>query len=403
MPTDPHAELTEKLAELAVRTGANVQPGQVVAVSSEPGKELMARAVATAAYKAGAKFVDVSVFDLHVKRARALFADPETLGFVPPWYGERVKMLGALRGATIGLAGPVAPRIMEDVDPELLGRDMLPAVRESLDLLNERSTNWTIVPSPTTGWARIVYPELDPDAALDQLWQHMARVCRLDEPDPAVAWQDRIGVLVAAARKLDRLQLDALRFEGPGTDLTIGLLEGSRWTCGSFATAEGITHSPNIPTEEVFTSPDPARTEGTVTSTKPLLVSGAEITGLRVRFEGGVAVEIDADQGAGTLRALAARDEGGSRLGEVALVDRDGRIGQLDTVFYNTLLDENAASHIALGEGFQFAVDGESDQARINHSQIHIDFMIGSDDVAVTGIGRDGAEVPLLRGGSWQI
>jgi aminopeptidase len=403
MPTDPHADLIDKLAELAVRTGANVQPGQVVAVSSEPGKEPMARAVATAAYRAGAKFVDVSVFDMHVKRARALYADPETLGFVPPWYGERAKMLGALRGATISLAGAVAPRLMEDIDPELLGRDMLPAVRESLDLLNERSTNWTIVPSPTKGWAEMVYPELDPDAALDRLWQQMAHVCRLDEPNPAAAWKDRIGTLVEAAAKLDALELDALRFEGPGTDLTIGLLHGSRWACGSFSTADGIQHNPNIPTEEVFTSPDPLRADGTVTSTKPLLVSGAEISGLRVRFEGGRAVEIDADQGAGTLRALTARDDGGTRLGEVALVDREGRIGQLDTVFYNTLIDENAASHIALGQGFAFAVEGEADQARINHSEIHIDFMIGSDEVVVTGIGRDGAEVPLLRGGSWQI
>jgi aminopeptidase len=403
MATEPHADLIEKLAELAVRAGANVQPGQVVAVSSEPGKEAIARAVATAAYKAGAKFVDVSVFDVHVKRARALHADPETLSFVPPWYGERWKMLGGLRGASVSLAGPVAPRLLEDIDPELLGRDMLPAVREALEVVNERTTNWTVVPSPTPAWARMVYPGLDADAALDQLWRHTAHICRLDEPDPAAAWRSRLDALVAAAHKLDALALDAVRFEGPGTDLTVGLLGGSRWTCGSFSTADGIEHNPNLPTEEVFTTPDPARADGVVTSTKPLLISGAEITGLRVRFEAGRAVEIDADEGAGTLRALTARDEGGVRLGEVALVDREGRIGPLDTVFYNTLLDENAASHIALGAGFPFAVQSDADRARINKSEIHIDFMIGSDEVAVTGRTRDGAELPLLRGGRWQL
>jgi aminopeptidase len=399
---DPHAELIEKLAELAVRVGANVQPGQVVTVGSEPGKEVVARAVATAAYKAGAKFVDVSSFDIHLKRARALYADPETLSYVPPWYGERWKMVGELRAATISLAGSVAPRLLEDIDSELLGRDMLPAVRESLELVNKRTTNWTVIPAPTAGWAQIVFPDLDPAAALDRLWREIAHVCRLDEPDPPAAWHTRVGALKQVADELGALALDAVRFEGPGTDLTIGLLPSSQWICGSFATAAGIPHLPNIPTEEVFTTPDPARVDGTVTSTKPLLASGVEITGLRLRFEGGRAVQIDADHGAGTLRGLTARD-GGTRLGEVALVDREGRIGPLGTVFYNTLLDENAASHIALGQGFPFAVADEADHDRINSSEIHIDFMIGGNDVAVTGVTRDGGDVPLLRDGSWQI
>jgi aminopeptidase len=402
-PPDPHADLVEKLAELAVQVGANVQPGQVVAVSSEPGKEAIARAVASAAYKAGAKFVDVSTFDTHVKRARALHADPETLGYVPRWYGERWKLLGEARGASVSLSGAVAPRLLADIDPELLGRDMLPAVRESLQVVNDRTTNWTIVPAPNHGWAEIVYPELDADAALERLWHEMAHVCRLDEPDPGAAWEQRFATLTGVVERLDGLALDAVRFDGPGTELTIGLLPSSRWNAASFSTADGIEHYPNLPSEEVFTTPDPERVEGTVASTKPLLVSGAEITALRVRFEGGRAVKVDADQGAGTLRALTSRDDGGTRLGEVALVDREGRIGPLGTVFYNTLLDENAASHIALGQGFPFAVADEADHPRINNSEIHIDFMIGGNDVAVTGLTRAGGEVPLLRDGSWQI
>jgi aminopeptidase len=391
------------LAELAVRFGANVQPGQIVAISSEPGKERLTRAIAEVAYEQGAKFVDLSVFDVHVKRARALHANPETLDYVPPWIGDRVRALGEHHSAFVALAGPVAPHIMDGIDPELLGRDMLPRVKESSALVNGRTTNWTIVPCPTPDWAALVHPELDPDEALERLWAEVAHVCRLDEPDPEAAWRSRLDRLVGVASKLDALRLDALRYEGPGTNLVIGLMPSARWQSANITTVDGIAHAPNIPTEEVFTTPDPERVDGVVQATKPLFTSGALITGLRVRFDGGRAIEIDADQGAGTLRALSERDAGAGRLGEVALVDRESRIGALDTVFFETLLDENAASHLALGQAFEFAVDDEQDRQRINRSDLHVDFMIGSDDVDVTGLTRDGHELPLLRGGAWQL
>jgi aminopeptidase len=208
--------------------------------------------------------------------------------------------------------------------------------------------------------------------------------------------------LTSVCAKLDELSFDAVRFQGPGTDLTVGLLPSSRWQAAQTETATGIVHAPNLPTEEVFTTPDPERVHGTVASTKPLFASGALITGLRVEFQAGRAVHIDADQGTETLRTLTRRDDGAARLGEVALVDRESRVGSLGTVFFDTLLDENAASHIAFGQGFDFAV-AEPDYARVNRSELHIDFMIGSDEVAVTGVARDGREVPLLRGGAWQI
>jgi aminopeptidase len=398
----PHAPVTA-LAELAVRLGANVQPGQIVGVSSEPGKEPLARAIVQAAYQAGAQYVDVTTFDVHVKRLRALYAASDTLEYVPPWIGDRVARLGEMRGATIALAGPVAPRIMHDVDPEALGRDMLPRVRESIRVVNDRTINWCVIPCPTLGWAQIVYPDLGDEDALGRLWTDVSHICRLDVEDPVAAGNVRLDRLVSAAAKLDQLPLDSLRFDGPGTDLEIGLLPSARWQAARLQTAEGITHAANLPTEEVFTSPDPERVNGVVTSTKPLYTSGQLITGLRMRFQAGRAVQIDAEAGAETLRALCARDAGASRLGEVALVDRESRIGSLGTVFYETLLDENAASHIALGQGFDFAVPDEGQQGRINSSELHIDFMIGSDQVAVTGRLRDGAEVPLLRDGAWQI
>ncbi len=210
--------------------------------------------------------------------------------------------------------------------------------------------------------------------------------------------------LYDAGTKLDALQFDALHFEGPGTDLTVGLLPTSRFSqdAPGAATIDGINFVPNIPTEEVFTTPDPERADGVVSATKPLDVGGTVVEGLRVRFEGGRAVAIDADENAEALRARCAKDDSASRLGEVALVDREGRIGKTGTIFFNTLLDENAASHLAFGNAYEIAV-GEADRDRINRSSIHIDFMFGSDDVAVTGITKGGDRVPVLRNGSWQL
>ena len=391
------------LARLAVRFGANVQPGQIVALGSEPGKEDITRAIAEEAYSAGAKFVDLTVFDVYLKRARALHADRQTLGYVPPWFGQRMLALGEHHAARIGLSGPVAPRALDGIDPELIGLDMLPRLPESMILVNERTTNWTIVPAPSPGWATLVHPRLEPPAALERLWGEVAHVCRLDEPDPVAAWTERLDALKRVAARLTELRLDALHFEGPGTDLTVGLLGSSRWIAADFETADGLVHHPNIPSEEVFTTPDPARTNGTVTATKPLFTSGTTISGLRVRFEDGRAVQIDADEGADVVRGLIERDGGAPRLGEVALVDREGRIGPLGTVFFDTLLDENAASHLALGAAYRMGVEAEDDANRINTSAIHVDFMVGSNDVAVTGVTAAGDQVPLLRAGSWQI
>ncbi|HEX4344929.1 MAG TPA: aminopeptidase [Solirubrobacteraceae bacterium] len=392
----------ERFAELIVRFAANVQPGQVVAIGTEPGKLELTRAVATAAYRAGAKYVDVSLFDLHVKRARILHADEDTLDYVPPWLGERILALGEVRAARIGLTGPAAPGLLSDLDPARAGRDQLPFLRESAQVVNARTTNWTAVPCPTAPWAALVYPELEPAAALELLWEQVLHMCRLDEVDPVAAWTQRQDVLVGVSERLTQRCFDALHFEGPGTDLRVGLLPTSRWLSARFETVGGIVHMPNLPSEEVFTAPDPARVDGVVRSTKPLVVGGTIVRGLRVEFAGGRAVSISADEGGELLSRYAARDEGACRLGEVALVDEDGRIGPLDTVFYDTLIDENAASHVALGSAYEFTA-GVEDHPRLNRSQIHIDFMVGSPAVDVTGLTAGGERVPVLRGGAWQV
>jgi aminopeptidase len=272
-------------------------------------------------------------------------------------------------------------------------------------MIDDRSVAWTISPYPTERWAQVVYPGVEPAAALERLWEDVIHVCRLDEPDPARAWNDRIDQIWQVASRLDELHLDALRFEGPGTDLTVGLLPSSRFAKegGAAQTRTGIRHVPNIPTEEIYTTPDPERTEGVVAATKPLDVAGSLVTGLRIRFEGGRVVEVDADTNADAMRGRVATDDGSARLGEVALVDRESRIGKLGRTFFNTLLDENAASHIALGDAYAAPVADPADLPRINESDVHIDFMIGSDEVDVTGTTADGRSVPILRGGAWQI
>jgi aminopeptidase len=393
----------ERLADLLVGFGANLQPGQILGVTAYlGGMEDAARAVARAAYKRGAKYVDVLWWDLLVKRARLELADESTLEYVPPWLEERMEWLGREHAARVSLTGTSAG-VFEGIDPARTGRDLLPSVPASLRIINERTTNWTAGPCPNPGWAARVHPELEPDAALDKLWDEIVYVLRLDTDDPVEAWRERMRAIVASAARLTERRFDAMHLHGPGTDVTIGLMPSSKWLGADFTTVDGLTHYPNLPTEEVFTTPDPNRVEGHVSATKPLELYGSYIDGIRIEFEGGRAVKIDADQGGEALRAACSKDEGASRLGEIALVDKEGRIGPLGTVFYETLLDENAASHIALGNAYTFPLEDEADRARANTSRIHVDFMIGSTELDVDGITRDGDRVPVLRGGSWQI
>ena len=392
-----------RFADLMVGFGANVQPGQITAIGGDIGKEEVVRALAESAYRHGAKFVDASFFDLHIKRARLRYAPEDTLDFVPSWYGERILALGDQRCARIALSGPIAPGLLDDIDPARIGRDQLPFLRESGKVVNDATTNWSIGPCPSQPWANLVHPDLEPEAALAKLVEELVHVLRLDEEDPVAVWTARADALVTAATRITERRFDALHFEGPGTDLKVGLLPSSRFRAARFQTVDGIVHMPNLPTEEVFSTPDPQRTEGVVRSTKPLVVGGSIIRGLEVEFQGGSVTRIDAQENADVLRGYTSKDEGASRLGEVALVDREGRIGKLGTTFFDTLLDENAASHVALGSAYAECLEDPADHKRMNESQIHIDFMIGADDVSVTGLTTGGERVPVLVGGDWQL
>ena len=395
--------LIERLAALAVEVSANVADGQTVIVRAHLADAPLVRAIVRAAYRRGAHQVQVDWNDPLVRKIRLEEADDAALGWVSPWVHELPTKLGELRGSAIMLAGDPAPGLYDDIDAGRVGRDTVP-IPEWGVVVGERTVNWAIVPSPTRAWAGLVHPDLDGDVALERLWSEIEHVCRLDERDPGAAWRARAAELAGSAERLTLAQLDTLHFEGEGTDLHVGLLPGVRWSGGGLTTVWGREHVPNIPTEEVFTSPDPRRTEGVVRSTKPLLVNGRAVTGLRMRFEGGRAVEIDADSGAELLRELAARDDGAARLGEVALVDGSGRIGPLDTIFHQTLLDENAASHIAIGRGFGFLAEDPQSADRINISAVHTDFMIGGPGVRVSGRTRDGRDIEVLaEDGTWRL
>ena len=305
-------------------------------------------------------------------------------------------------GATIALTGPAAPHLLDDVDPGRIGRDQV-AIPEQMEVIGRQRLRWTVVPGPSEGWAKLVFGDDEPDA-LARLWDAIGTICRLDADDPVQAWRERAAELGQTAQRLDDAQLDSLRFIGPGTDLTVGLLAGARWEGGGMTSADGI----RVPAEHpdrggVHHARSGAHRTGSSASTKPLLVSGRTISGLRMRFEGGRAVQVDADEGAELMRELVARDEHANRLGEVALVDSSGRIGRSGLVFHDTLFDENAASHIAVGGGFPHLTADERTAARVNASGIHTDFMIGGPEMTVTGTTRDGRELPVLVHQDWAL
>jgi len=397
------SDAIRRLAELAVDFGANVQPGQIVAITSYTGKEVITREVVRAAYERGARYVDVLYFDPWVKRERIAHAPEESLSEVPPWLIDRLEWLSEKHAARITLNGPAAPQALDGLDPGRAGRDQIPYLPNSGAVVNRRTTNWCIVPSPTVDWARQVYPGVPAEDAYERLWEAVVHVCRLDEADPEAAWLERMGKLKSVATRITDRRFDAIRLHGEGTDLTIGLFRSSEWHAAEFETVDGLRFYPNIPSEEMFTTPDPTRVEGYVTTTMPKELYGSIVDGIRLEFEAGRVTRIDAERGGDALRAATERDEAASYLGELALVDGDGRVGALGTVFFETLLDENAASHIALGNGYEFTVLDDAERERVNRSEIHVDLMVGKPELHVDGITAGGEAVPLLRNGAWQI
>jgi aminopeptidase len=396
-------ERTRRYAELAVRVGANVQAGQDVVVVCLVEHAPIAREVAREAYRAGAKHVIVLYSDLHLRRAAIEVGPEEEIGWSPPYILDWVRRWSEENPALISLTGNPTPDLLADLDPALVGRADTREIRQAfVEINNGRHVNWTAVAAPNEGWATQVFGEPD----VERLWEAVGHATRLDEPDPVGAWQGHVARLQQRADALNTRAFDAIRFHGPGTDLTVGLNPGTRWLCATFETAKGIRHMPNLPTEEVFTSPDWRRAEGIVRSTYPLVTSGTRVSGLELRFEGGGVVDVRAETGAEIVRQQLAVDLQAPYLGEVALVDGSSPIKQTGLVFCDTLFDENATCHIAYGAGLPGTLNERTDdplESGVNVSAVHTDFMIGGEEVEVDGLDADGNSTPIIRGDVWQL
>ncbi len=394
------SEREERYAELVVRVGANVQPGQLVEVLAGLEHAPIVREVTRAAYRAGAGYVDVRYVDPHIRRALIeSAAGDDILSWTPPWLLSRERTFGEQRAAVVALTGDAEPQLLGDLPGERVGKArMLELAKESSRQVTEGLCNWTVVGVPNEGWATQMFGEPD----VDRLWDLVEHCVRLDEPDPVAAWHTHIERLGRRAKALDDLGIDAIHFHGPGTDLTVGLLPESRWLGVESETVDGVTYVANMPTEEVYTTPDARRTEGVVTSTMPLAVLGTIVSGLRARFSGGRIVEVEAEHGADVIRGQLASDEHAAALGEVALVDGTSRIGATGLTFFDTLYDENATCHVAYGDAYAEAVEGGRIEG-VNVSAVHTDFMIGGPGVSVDALTRSGTTVPLLRENIWQL
>jgi aminopeptidase len=398
-------ERLEKYARLAVQVGLNLQPGQTLGINGLIEHAPLVRAITREAYTSGARYVDVLYSDQHVRRTHIELAEDERLDYSPEWLVRRLRDFGEIGGALCAITGNPEPELFADLDGERVGRARMREVAEASLALTDGLCNWTIIAYPNEGWAETVLGEPD----VERLWDAVGQAVRLDQPDPVAAWHDHIDRLQKRAQSLNARSFDHLRYRGPGTHLTIGLHPESVWQA-ALDESIGIKHVANMPTEEVFTAPDWRRTEGTVRSTMPLQIQGTIVRELEVRFEAGRAVEVKASTGEDMMRTHVATDDGAAQLGEVALVDGHSAVGNTGLVFYDTLFDENASSHIALGAAIVQAVSWahelsaeERVERGVNQSSIHTDFMIGSNELEVDGVTADGQVVPILRNGDWQL
>ncbi|MBE9605545.1 aminopeptidase [Acetobacteraceae bacterium H6797] len=410
LPKLSHAERLDRLAQVAVHVGLGLKPGQELVMTAPIEALPLARRITEHAYKAGASIVTTIFADDESTLARYRFARDETFDAAPAWLFDGMAAAYKSGAARLAISGD-NPNLLSEQDPAKVARAnrarskaYLPAMQHIVGF----DINWTIVSAATPAWAKAVFPDLAEEEAVAKLWDAIFAASRVDTPDPIAAWKQHDETLHSRATYLNTRRYSALHFKGPGTDLKVGLADDHEWAGGATVAKNGVQCNANIPTEEVFTTPHKDRVEGFVSSTKPLSYQGTLIQDIKVRFEAGRIAEADARTGADVLKRVLETDEGAARLGEVSIVTHSSPISASGLLFYNTLYDENAACHIALGQCYQKCfINGASlTEEEVtakggNKSLIHIDWMIGSGRIDVDGLLPDGTAEPVLRQGEW--
>ena len=402
--------MLEKYAEVIVKVGLNLQEGQRLFIAAGLNTASLIREVTAKAYQNGAPLVTVLWDDEELKKIRHQYAPRDSFEEFPEWVARGI-LENAERGdAYLSVTG-LDPDLLAGFDPELIALELKTRAKHykpALNLISNGGVQWTVVCPPTPKWAAKIFPDLPEEEAEEKLWGVMEKLCRLDYDDPVTAWQQHLSDLSKRHDYLNKMQFQTLHFRGPGTDLKVGMPKDHIWKGGSGKTQGGVDFTANLPTEEVFSMPHKDRVEGTVHSTKPLNYFGNLIEDFSLTFEKGRVVDFSAKKGEETLSKMLESDKNAKQLGEVALVPYYSPISESGLIFFNTLYDENAACHLALGSAYRINIkdgvkmsDEELDAAGVNDSLIHVDFMIGSDKVDIDGITPDGSVIPLMKKGAW--
>jgi len=405
-----HEQKLDLLAEVAVRVGLGLKTGQELVMTASLDSLALARRITEQAYRAGASLVTTLYTDDEAALMRYRFAPDESFDHAAKWLYDGMGAAFKSGAARLAIAGG-NPMLLSNEDPDKVGRAnraVSQAYRPALELITRHEINWTIVASATPAWAAAMFPEDAPDIAMAKLWEAIFQTTRINAEDPVAEWKRHDAGLQKRAAHMNEKRYSALQYRGPGTDFRLGLSDDHMWLGGGTTAGNGLYCVANMPTEEIFTTPHKDRADGTVTASKPLSHQGTMIEGIHVRFEEGRIVEARATRGQEVLQKLIDTDEGARRLGEVALVPHSSPIAASGMLFYNTLFDENAASHIALGQAYSSCVrDGDKLTPEelagkgANDSLIHVDWMIGSDQLDIDGITASGAVEPLMRKGEW--
>ncbi|ASA21161.1 aminopeptidase [Paenibacillus donghaensis] len=404
--------MLEKYADLVVKVGVNVQPGQVLMVHAPLETAELTRLIVGKAYEAGAKYVMVDWDDEAVTRIRYEKAPEDSFGFYPQWHADMLEQFAAVNGAVLHIKVP-DPELFQGIDGNKVSTAVKAAAvarKKYQHYTRNNQISWSLVKAPTRAWANKVFADLPEEERVDAMWEAVFQMNRVGSDDPVAAWREHIGQLKLSQDRMNAKRYKSLHYRAPGTDLRVEMPEGHLWRGGGGENASGVYFVANMPTEEIYTMPHRLGVNGTVRSTLPLNLNGRLVDGITITFKDGKVTDYDAVSGREHLTSLLETDEGASYLGEMALVPHDSPISRLGRVFYNTGIDENASCHFALGSAYPVNIEGGTQMSSeellakgANVSLTHVDFMIGSGELDIDGELADGTIEPVFRQGNWVL